>query len=285
MIKFSPIIQIDETPLQVLDEPGRKNTQKSYMWVFRGGTKDSPVLLFEYQPTRSGKIALKFLKDYQGFIQSDDYAGYDHLDNQPFIIHLGCWAHSRRKFAKVIQTRKKTRGKSVRKKGLADEALAFIRELYKVEKLSKGCSPDEIYRLRQEQAKPVLERFKRWLDAKAPLTPPKGLLGQAIQYTLNNWEKLIVYIQDGRLKPDNNLAENAIRPFVVGRKNWLFSGSPDGAKASAVFFSLIETAKANGLEPSAYVRHIFEKLPTANSKQDFEALLPLMVKKQLIAAK
>ena len=113
-----------------------------------------------------------------------------------------------------------------------------------------------------------------WLETNQPLTPPKGLLGQAISYTLANWEKLIIYLEDGRLRPDNNLVENAIRPYVVGRKNWLFAGSPDGAKASATFFSLIETAKTNGLEPYAYLRYIFEKLPTAQTEQDLIDLLP-----------
>ena len=119
-----------------------------------------------------------------------------------------------------------------------------------------------------------MEEFKGWLETNQPLTPPKGLLVKAISYTLANWEKLIVYLQDARLRPDNNLVENAIRPFVVGRKNWLFAGSPDGAKASATFFTLIETAKANGLQPYAYLRHIFEKLPLAQTEQDLIDLLP-----------
>ena len=125
--------------------------------------------------------------------------------------------------------------------------------------------------------------LKDWLEAKQPLTPPKGLLGQAISYTLSNWEKLIIYIEDGRLRPDNNLVENAIRPFVLGRKNWLFAGSPDGAKASATFFSLIETAKANGLEPYAYLRYLFNKLPLAHTEQDLKNLLPYNVDPDAIA--
>ena len=119
-----------------------------------------------------------------------------------------------------------------------------------------------------------MNEFKSWLDAKKQITPPKGLLGKAIQYTLNNWDKLIVYIEDGRLKPDNNDAENAIRPFVIGRKNWLFAGHPNGAEAGATFFSLVETAKANGIEPYSYLRYIFEKLPLAKTDQDYKNLLP-----------
>jgi transposase len=275
-IRSGPLIYIDETPLQVLNEAGRDNTTKSYMWVFRGGPPDRPTLLYQYQRTRSGRVALEFLNDYHGYIQSDDFAGYDHLDRNPNIVHLGCWAHARRKFVKVVKVRKKHRSKRVNPNSLADEALDYIGNLYQVEKEAQRRELDavQIYQLRQEKARPLLDEFKGWLETNQSLTPPKGLLGRAISYTLANWEKLIIYLEDGRLRPDNNLVENAIRPFVVGRKNWLFAGSPDGAKASATFFSLIETAKANGLEPYAYLRHIFKKLPLAQTEQDLKDLLP-----------
>jgi hypothetical protein len=275
-IRGGPLINIDESPLQVLKEPGRANTVKSYMWVYRGGQADRPVLLYQYYPTRSGKVALDFLTDYRGYIQTDDFAGYDHLGQQPGVVHLGCWAHARRKFVKVVKVRKKHRSKRVNPKSLADDALDYIGKLYRIEKEARQreWDPIAIYHLRQEKSKPLLDQFKDWLTIHQPLTPPKGLLGRAISYTLSNWEKLIVYLEDGRLRPDNNLVENAIRPFVVGRKNWLFAGSPDGARASAGFFSLIETAKANGLEPYGYLRHIFEKLPLAQTDQDLKDLLP-----------
>jgi transposase len=282
-----PLINIDESPFQVLKEPGRKNTSKSYMWVFRGGAPHRPILLYQYRRTRSGRTALNFLQDYHGYIQSDDFSGYDHLDQNSQIVHLGCWAHSRRKFMNVIKVRKKHRSKRANPKSLADEALDYIGDLYQIEKEAKRRELDAvgIYQLRQEKAKPLLEKFKQWLDAKQPLTPPKGLLGQAISYTLSNWKKLIIYIEDGRLRPDNNLVENAIRPYVVGRKNWLFAGSPDGALASATFFSLIETAKANGLEPYAYLRHIFKKLPLAQTEQDLKDLLPQNIEPDSIAVR
>jgi len=275
-IRSGPLINIDETPLQVLNEAGRANTTKSYMWVFRGGSLDRPILLYQYQRTRSGKTALEFLSDYHGYIQSDDFSGYDHLDKKPDIIHLGCWAHARRKFAKVVKIRKKHRSKRANPKSLADEALDYIGNLYRIEKdARRRClEPAKIRELRQEKSKLLLDDFKDWLEAKKPLTPPKGLLGQAISYALSNWDKLIIFIEDGRLRPDNNLVENAIRPFVIGRKNWMFAGSPDGACANACFFSLIETAKANGLEPYAYLRHIFEKLPRAHTEKDLNDLLP-----------
>jgi transposase len=275
-IRGGPLIGIDESPLQVLNEAGRPNTSKSYMRVYRGGHLDCPTLLYQYYQTRSGRVALEFLDDYHGYIQSDDFSGYDHLDQNPNIVHLGCWAHSRRKFVKVVKVRKKHRSKRANPKSLADEALDYIGNLYQIEKEAQRRELDaiQIYQLRQQKAKPLLDKFKVWLETNQPLTPPKGLLGQAISYTLANWEKLIIYLEDGRLRPDNNLVENAIRPFVVGRKNWLFAGSPDGAKASATFFTLIETAKANGLEPYAYLRYIFEKLPLAQTQEDLKDLLP-----------
>ena len=283
-VRSGPLINIDESPFQVLKEPGRKNTSKSYMWVYRGGRTDRPVLLYQYHRTRSGRKALDFLNDYHGYIQSDDFSGYDHLDHKPDIVHLGCWAHARRKFVKVVKLRKKHRSKRVNPKSLADEALDYIGKLYAIEKKARGreLNPTQILKLRQEKSKPLLDEFKAWLEVKQPLTPPKALLGQAINYTLNNWKKLIIYTEDGRLKPDNNLVENAIRPYVVGRKNWLFAGSPNGAAASATFFSLIETAKANGLEPYNYLRHIFEKLPLVKTNKELIDLLPQNIDPNLL---
>jgi transposase len=284
-IRSGPLIGIDESPLQVLNESGRDNTTKSYMWVYRGGQPDRPTLLYQYHRTRSGRVALDFLVDYHGYIQSDDFSGYDHLDQNPNIVHLGCWAHARRKFVKVVKVRKKHRSKRANPKSLADEALDYIGNLYQIEKEAKRRQLDtmQIYQLRQEKVKPLLDKFKGWLETNLSLTPPKGLLGKAISYTLSNWKKLLIYLEDGRLRPDNNLVENAIRPFVVGRKNWLFAGSPDGARASATFFTLIETAKANGLEPYAYLRHIFEKLPLAQTEQDLKDLLPQNIDPTCIA--
>jgi len=245
-IRSGPLIHVDETPVQVLKEPGRSNTCKSYMWVYRGGDPDRPVLIYQYHPTRSGRVPLSFLDGYRGYVQTDGYTGYDALGRKDGITLVGCWAHARRKFVEVINARS---GK--KKIGVADKAMNVIASLYQIEKQAReeNLGPDAICHLRQEKAKPILEKFYNWLLLKSDITPPKGLLGKAIQYTLNHWDRLIRYLEDGRLRPDNNLAENAIRPFVVGRKNWLFSGSPNGAKASSSLYSLIETAKANGLKP------------------------------------
>jgi transposase len=279
-----PLINADETPLQVLKEPGRSNTGKSYMWVYVGGAQDRPVRLYQYHPTRSGTVALEFLKDYRGYVQSDAFSGYDHLDRKDDIRLLGCWAHVRRKFMDVVKAKKKVRS-SRNPKSLADDALVMIGSLYHVEKYAreKELNPDEIHMLRREKSEPVLEQFKIWLDKNQPVTPPKGLLGKAIQYALNHWPKLTVYIEKGWLPIDNNIAENAIRPFVVGRKNWLFAGHPRGASASAAFFSLIETAKANGLEPYSYLRYLFENLPLAANEADHQQLLPQYVDTEALA--
>ena len=282
-IRSGPVTNIDESPLQVLKEPNRHNTTKSYMWIFKGGLPDHPALVYQYHPTRNGDVAARFLGDYEGYVQSDAFSGYEQLSRKKGIRHVGCWVHARRNFVDVLKAKKKNRSQRIQPKSLADEALEYIGRLYQIEKEGKGLPSEEIYQLRQEKSKPVLDAFKIWLDEKKQITPPKGLLGKAIQYTLNNWDKLIVYIEDGRLKPDNNDAENAIRPFVLGRKNWLFAGHPNGAEAGATFFSLVETAKANGLEPYRYLRYIFEKIPLAQTEQDYKNLLPQYIDKTALS--
>ncbi|HQP30394.1 MAG TPA: IS66 family transposase, partial [Deltaproteobacteria bacterium] len=269
-ILSGPLINVDETTVQVLGEPNRANTSKSYMWVFRGGPPGKPALVYQYHPTRSGEVARQYLDGYKGYVQTDGYAGYDFLDQVTDVVHVGCWAHARRKFVEVTQAGGKN------KTGSADVALSYIQKLYAIEKelRARKLAPEEIMTQRQLRAWPILEEFKTWLDKRMLETPPKGLLGKAVAYTLGQWRRLVKYTENGLLTPDNNLAENAIRPFVVGRKNWLFSGNPDGAAASATLYSLIETAKACGLEPYRYLRHLFEYLPFASTADEFKALLP-----------
>jgi len=270
-ILSGPLVNIDETPVQVMKEPGRSNTSKSYMWVFRGGPPDKPVLIYQYHPTRSGQVPNHFLKDYAGYIQTDAYTGYDALGRRPGIYHVGCWAHARRKFMEVV---KAASGKG--KKGHAETALEHIRKLYAVEKKARKdqLTPDQIVELRQEKSKPVLEELEKCLNDLSGQTPPKGLLGKAVNYTLKNWPLLTRYLEKGYITPDNNAAENAIRPFVVGRKNWLFFGHPNGASASSCLYSLIETAKACSLKPYYYLRYLFDSIPFAKTESDYEKLLP-----------
>jgi len=268
-LKLGFYIGIDETPVQVLKEPGRSNTSKSYMWVFLGGSPENPIVLYEYHPTRSG-IVLDFLKDYQGYIQSDGYAAYNELKGLPEIIHVGCLAHVRRKFMDVVKIAKQNKG------GTAQEILDYIDQLYRLEQSfkTKKLKPDRILQERQEKSVPILNKIKEILDERKSSTPPSSKLGIAINYALNQWDSVTRYTLDGRLSPDNNLVENAIRPFALGRKNWLFKGHPNGAHAGALYYSLVETAKKNGLEPYAYLRYLFVNLPLAETEQDLKDLMP-----------
>ncbi len=267
-----PVIHIDETPVQVLKEPGRI---KSYMWAFKGSVRGKPVILFEYHPSRSGDVAAAFLNGYQGIVQTDGYSGYGFLSGKKGILHVGCWSHARRKFVEV------TKGNRSNPSGNAGTALKYISKLYKIEKEARenDLTLDALYSERQLKALPILDEFKKWLDVRVEQVPPKSLLGRAINYTLNEWPKLIRYAQTGLVTPDNNSIENAIRPFVLGRKNWLFSDTPEGARAGAGIYSLVETAKANGHDPYWYLKYLFEHLPEAMTEEDFRALLPYNLQK------
>jgi len=272
------VLHIDETRLQVLNEPNRDNTQQSYMWVYRGGLPDKLVIWYQYADNRGGQVPVDFLypqedrdKDTETersiTILTDGYSGYNALSKMPGVTgHAACWAHARRKFVEASQGRKNT--------AAAYQMVAFIGKLYQVERSIKDKTPDERHAIRQEKVKPILTKIKGWLDSKTNRVLPKSLLGKAIHYTLGLWPQLVTYLEDGHIPIDNNPAENAIRPFVIGRKAWLFSGSPRGARASGMLYSLIESAKANDLEPKAYLNHLFEHLPSAKTEQAVIKLLP-----------
>jgi transposase len=238
------------------------------MWVMRGGPPETPVILYRYHPSRSAAIPLQYFSGFHGYLQTDGYKGYGDVGSQPGIIHVGCWAHVRRRFDEA--------GKASKKAGSAHEALGWIARIYRIERelRAQQLSPDAFVRNRKKQVLPILQDFKQWLDTKALQVPPSVLLGKAVNYALKEWPKLLKYLGSPYLTPDTNLVENAIRPFVVGRRNWLFSGSPRGAHASATLYSLIETAKANGIEPYRYLRYLFIKLPLAQSREDYLSLAP-----------
>lgn len=275
----SPVINADETRIQVLKEADRKAKNHSWMWVFRGGGRDRPTILFHYHQSRAGKVAENILRGHKGIIQTDGHSGYNFIGDNPNQTNAGCWAHVRRKFFDAL----KAAGEKAAP-GLAHEAIDIIRELYKIEKepQANNLDFDQIKELRQAEAKPILDEFKKKLDKWKLAVTPKSLTGKAVSYALNQWEKLIVYLSDGRISIDNNSAENAIRPFAVGRKNWLFNDSADGAAAAAIFFSILETAKANGLEPYWYMRFLFEKLTELKTKEDFIPFIPQNIDKQLL---
>ncbi len=273
LVRESPLIQMDETTLQVINEPDKSINSKSYMWVTLGYLDGKKIVLFHYHSSRRKEVVSNLLKNYSGYLQTDGYAGYNEVGARPGMFHVGCFAHARRYFMDAKKVHKK--------KSSADMAISFIRDIYRIEKKLRAkldeeeISSEDFVLQRRKEVEPVLEKFHKWLLKKVVEVVPGSLLGKAINYTLNEWNKLIRYLDLEILTPDNNRSENAIRPFVIGRKNWLFSNNPRGAHSSATIYSLIETAKANGLEPYRYLRYIFTKIPLAKSRDDLIKLLPM----------
>lgn len=265
------VLQMDETTVQVLKEPGRAAQAKSRMWVRRGGPPDKPVVLFDYDPSRSGAVAARLLDGFQGYLQTDGYDGYNKVGALPGVTHVACLAHARRKFDEALKTQK-----AFARGGLAAEGLALIQRIYRIEKIAREAhlNAEQRQQLRNERSRPIWEELRAWLDRVRNHAPPSTNTGKALGYLDGEWQRLIRVLDDGRLEVDNNHCENAIRPFVLGRKAWLFSDTPAGADASARLYSVIETAKASNREPYAYLRHVFTELPKAVTAADVEALLP-----------
>jgi transposase len=273
------VIKADETPLKVIKD----DNIKSYMWVYSSGA-DSPagninddsapnIVMYDYQPTRAGKCAVDFLQDdnqqhYTGYLQVDGYAGYHQLSCTLVV----CMAHIRRKFKEALKAQSKTSKKT----GKADWALNHIQKLYRIEKQIEALPIEARYQIRQEKSVPLLKQFKTWLDKSAPNVVPESLLGKALNYALNQWDKAIRYCDDGRLDIDNNRSERAIKPFVMGRRAWLFSQTANGANASVTLYSIVETAKANGLIPYDYLMHVMDKI--MHGQTDSEQRAPWNVK-------
>lgn len=265
------VLQMDETTVQVLKEPGRSAQSPSYLWVQRGGPPDAPVILYDYDPSRSQTVPKRLLEGFAGVLQTDGYEGYNAVTESSTVLGVGCWAHARRKFDEAVKAQGQT---GTPKAGRATKGLGFIQKLYRIERLYQDATPEARQLARSQQARPLLDEMRQWLDKSLTQVPEKTAIGKALGYVANQWHRLVRYLDDGRINIDNNACERAIRPFVVGRKNWLFANTPAGAHASASLYSLIETTKANGLEPYAYLRHVFTELPKADSVAQFEALLP-----------
>lgn len=269
----SHLMGVDETRLRVLKVEGEKRIQLCYMWVFYGfgrdGPRDSPVVWYQYAPSRASIVLEEVLDDYQGIIVSDDFEVYTKFTRNNELIHALCNSHARRKFVTAYEMAEKA--------GEAGQCLDWYGQLYKIEKgLHKAdLSPEEIKEHRQEHSKPIMDEMKTWLDERSLSVLPGSPLGKAIGYSLSNWKKLTLFLENGLIPIDNNMTENAIRPFVVGRKNFLFSAVDRGAKASAGLYTLIETAKANGLEPYWYLRLLFARYPNVDSPEEMEKLLPM----------
>jgi transposase len=268
-------LQADETRLQVLKETGKVATSDSWMWLIRGGPPGQPVVLFDYDASRSQAVPLRLLDGFEGVLQTDGYAGYNQVCRENNITRIGCMDHARRKFVEASKAAP-TQGKG--KVSKADVAIGKIRKLYRIEEQIGDLDPGQKQARRQALSKPVLDDLRAWLEKNQNRVPKDSLTRIAIVYMLNQWELLVGYCDDGRLHISNALAENAIRPFAVGRRNWLFSDTPRGASASATCFSLVETAKANGLEPYAYLRDVLQGIGSADTLEKLEMLLPWNMK-------
>ena len=255
-------LHADETTLQVLNEPGRTAEQKSYMWMFRTGRGSPPIVLYDYQTTRASKHPVRFLEGFSGTLQVDGYAGYNQL--QPKVRLAGCWAHARRKFTDVLDALPKGTDKTG---SLAAEALKMIAELYAVEaklkeKWGDALTADAISAIleaRQKQSLAICDRYFQF--CKANKNRSTGNLRQAMEYSLNEEQKLRVFLENPYCEIDNNRAERSIKPFVMGRKAWLFSNTQRGARGSAVLYSLIVTAKENKLKVYDYLVYLFKRIP------------------------
>ena len=273
------VIMADETRVQVLKEPDKPVTSDKFMWVTLGGPPGEKSILFEYDPSRSGEVPLRLLDGFTGYLQTDGYPGYNAVCKKNGNIQLGCWDHARRKFKDAQSAQPKPKKGKAKKISKADRMLSHINQLYIIERQIKTLSFDEKYQQRQQRSVPILNKIKTYLEDNQHKVPKDSLTGKAMTYLSNQWEKLIVYCSNGELNISNILAENAIRPFVIGRKAWLFSDTPAGARASATHYSLIESAKANGLEPYEYMKQVLTALPYAESVEDIEALLPWNIQK------
>jgi transposase len=273
------IIMADETRIQVLKEPGRCATSDKFMWVTLGGPPGQPSVLFEYDPSRSEDVPMRLIEGFSGYLQTDGYAGYNAVCAANHITQVGCWDHARRKFKEAQDAQPKPKKGKPHKASKADHLLSLINTLYMIERQIKPLSAAEKFQQRCKRSRPILNKINAYLIENRHKVPKDGLTGQAMTYLANQWDKLTIYCTNGELNISNILAENAIRPFVIGRKAWLFSDTPKGARASAIHYSLIETAKANGLEPYAYLTQVLKALPYAETVEQIEALLPWNLKK------
>lgn len=267
-------LQADESRMPVLKENGKTVQSDKWMWVTRGGPPGQPSVLFAYDPSRAGSVPVRLLDGFRGILQADGYSGYGQVCRTNGLTRIGCWDHARRKFVEAVKAEPKNAKGKANKVSLANRALGHIRKLYLIERDAEALDDDGRYRLRQAEAIPCLNAFREWLEYYAPRTMKGSKTRRAIDYTLSQWDTLIGYCQRGDLRISNVLAENAIRPFAIGRKNWLFADTSGGAHASATYYSLIETAKANGLEPADYVALVLDRIGEADTPAKLKALLP-----------
>ena len=261
------VTHADETTVQVLHEPGREAKTKSYEWLYRTGAYSKrKIVIYEYRETRKQDNPKAFLKGFKGYMHTDGYQAYHNLVSD--IIIVGCWAHARRYWEKLYESIKDT---NARNGSNAERGLVYINLLFAFEDEFRDLTPEDRHEKRLEYSKPVSDDFFDWAGTLSAL--PKSLLGEAVHYSLAQREYLENVYLDGRLELSNNAAERAIRPFVQGRKQWLFSNTPGGAESSSIYYSIIETAKENSLNPYQYMKFLLERLPSAKTS-DLDSLLP-----------
>lgn len=263
-----PVIHADETTCQVLNEEGKTARSKSYIWLYTSGTfKKNRIVLYEYQPSRGGYHAANFLKGYHGYVHTDGFSGYNRLVD---ITRCGCWAHLRRYMFEAIPKRN---GK-ITEQAPARIGFAYCNQLFDIESGLKELEPEERYAKRLEKERPVLDKFWKWIDGMNALGGSK--LAKAIQYAKNQKPYMENYLLDGRCSISNNAAERAVKSYVMGRKNFLFHDTVKGAQASAIIYSLAETAKANGLNVRLYLETVLNKMLDYKNEPDsiLEALMP-----------
>ena len=271
-LRKEQVLHADETTLQVLKEAGRPSTSKSYMWLYRtSDCAEQAIVLYEYQSTRKAEHAETFLKGFSGWLHADGYQGYHKLPKNIRVV--GCWAHARRKFDEALQTLPKEK----RQESPAATGECYCTRLFQLEQSLADLTPGERYNKRLELEKPVLDALLAWANESSAKTAPKSALGKALHYLQEQWPYLARYLEDGRLEFSNNRAERSIKPFVMGRKNWLFSNTPAGAQSSAVIDSLIETAKENDLDLYRYLVWLLHNAPGLSRTDEAwaESFLPV----------
>lgn len=279
MLCLRDVLHADETTLQVLREPGKAAQSKSYIWLYRtSGDAAHPIVLYEYQPDRKAVRPQAFLKDFKGYLHADGYDGYHKLPES--ITVVGCWAHVRRKFDEAL----KALPANGRENSLALVGKRFCDRLFELEREAAELSPKKRYEKRSETSKPLAEEFFTWANSVSAM--PKSGASIAARYAISQQKYLEHYLEDGRLEISNNRAERSIKPFVIDRKNFLFANTPRGAKASALMFSLIETAKENDLNPFAYLAYVFRYAPNwdiRNNADMLQLLIPGFIPKHYLA--
>ena len=257
------VVHADETPVQML-APGTKKTHRSYVWAYATSQfSDVAAVVYDFSPSRDGEHARNFLQGWKGKLVCDDFGGYK-ASFELGVTEIGCMAHARRKFFELHATNKSQ---------IAEQALGYIQLLYEIESEVRDLEPDLRCRIRQEKAMPVMDRLHAWMIAQRDLVPEGSAISRALDYSLKRWAALSRYLDDGAVPIDNNWAENQIRPWALGRKNWLFAGSLRSGKRAAAIMSLIQSARLNGHDPYAYLKDVLTRLPTQRASE-IEQLLP-----------